>query len=443
MNGSPATATPLSNAARQETFLAVRNALKLGASLICTWGTALAVKLLVPCYLGPDTFGALTFADAFTATFFVALTLGVDLYTRKEVSVRLGHAADFFGGIVAVRVAISAALFCAMAVVMHATQRPPEVRMLVYLFAAALLDRGWRLTVISDAGELLPQFRLVAGRGVGHPLEIAIDARAESVVAVDELQADARFRPGRVLRPVLREVDDLGADRHGVLICRDEQLHPHHRADVESLVAAHERSARAQVDGLGGEAFPARLDGDGDASRVAGGGAVGRVRRRFPPEGARDELADALAHAADGVEEVHPEPGVVAGRRAHLADRSGRRARVGKVEPERDDLPRRRPALARDQQRRCGHLARSGLSDAPESGKANWNDECHGAPLGSDIGNRTAGVRFKDSASYLVCPGPFSQRRGGAFQSRSPRVNSTSAAVGNAICPRGALCQLQ
>jgi O-antigen/teichoic acid export membrane protein len=137
MNGSPATATPLSNAARQETFLAVRNALKLGASLICTWGTALAVKLLVPRYLGPDTFGALTFADAFTATFFVALTLGIDLYTRKEVSVRLGHAADFFGGIVAVRVAISAALFCAMAVVMHATQRPPEVRMLVYLFAAA------------------------------------------------------------------------------------------------------------------------------------------------------------------------------------------------------------------------------------------------------------------------------------------------------------------
>jgi O-antigen/teichoic acid export membrane protein len=137
MNASPATATPLSSAARQETFLAVRNALKLGASLICTWGTALAVKLLVPRYLGPDTFGALTFADAFTATFFVALTLGIDLYTRKEVSVRLDHATNFFGGIVAVRVAISAALFCAMAVVMHATRRPPEVRMLVYLFAAA------------------------------------------------------------------------------------------------------------------------------------------------------------------------------------------------------------------------------------------------------------------------------------------------------------------
>jgi hypothetical protein len=46
MNGSPATATPLSSAARQETFLAVRNALKLGASLICTWGTALAVLAL-------------------------------------------------------------------------------------------------------------------------------------------------------------------------------------------------------------------------------------------------------------------------------------------------------------------------------------------------------------------------------------------------------------
>ncbi|MCA1826893.1 MAG: oligosaccharide flippase family protein [Myxococcales bacterium] len=135
MNGP--SALPLSSAGREEIFLALRNALKLGASLVCTWGIALAVKLLVPRYLGPDTFGKLTFADGFAATFFVALTLGMDLYIRREVSVRLEHAAEFFGGVLALRVAITAALFVAMSAVLHATHRPPQVCALVYLFGVA------------------------------------------------------------------------------------------------------------------------------------------------------------------------------------------------------------------------------------------------------------------------------------------------------------------
>jgi O-antigen/teichoic acid export membrane protein len=137
MNGSPSGAVRLSGAARAEMFLAVRNALKVGASLVCTWGIALAVKLLVPRHLGPDAFGELTFADGFTATFFVALTLGIDLYIRREVSVRLAHAAEFFGGVLALRVAITAALFLAMATLLDATHRPPQVRALVFLFGLA------------------------------------------------------------------------------------------------------------------------------------------------------------------------------------------------------------------------------------------------------------------------------------------------------------------
>src|SRR5438270_4727394 len=136
MNESPA-AVPLSGATRSEMFLAVRNALKVGASLLCTWGIGLAVKLLVPRYLGPDTFGELTFADGFTATLFVALTLGIDLYIRREVSVRLAHATEFFGGVLALRIAMTAILLLAVGVVMNVTHRPPQVRALIYLFGLA------------------------------------------------------------------------------------------------------------------------------------------------------------------------------------------------------------------------------------------------------------------------------------------------------------------
>jgi O-antigen/teichoic acid export membrane protein len=137
VSSSSAAEVRLSSVGRAEIFLALRNALKLGASLVCTWGIALAVRLLVPRYLGPDTFGELTFADGFTATFFVALTLGMDLYIRREVSTRLEHAAEFFGGVLAVRVAITAVLFVVMAAVMELTHRSPQVRALVYLFGAA------------------------------------------------------------------------------------------------------------------------------------------------------------------------------------------------------------------------------------------------------------------------------------------------------------------
>src|SRR5207302_8775524 len=66
-----------------------------------------------------------------------ALTLGLDLYVRREVSVRLAHATEFFGGVLALRVVLAAALFLGMAALMHATHRPPQVRALVYLFGLA------------------------------------------------------------------------------------------------------------------------------------------------------------------------------------------------------------------------------------------------------------------------------------------------------------------
>lgn len=120
-----------------ETLLAARNALKLGASLVFTWGIALAMRFWLPRHLGPSRFGTLSFADAFAATFFIALSLGIDPYVRKEVSVRPAHASDFFGGTFVVRMAMSAIIILGMAMALHAMGRPPEVRWVVYLFAAA------------------------------------------------------------------------------------------------------------------------------------------------------------------------------------------------------------------------------------------------------------------------------------------------------------------
>jgi O-antigen/teichoic acid export membrane protein len=127
----------VSQGGSNDSLVAIANALKLGTSLVATLAIAIAMKFLMPRYLGPTSFGTLSFADGFTATFFVALGLGAEAYVRKEVSVRPAHASDFFGGTIVLRLAMSAAIFVVMAIVMHATGRPREVRNLVYLFGAA------------------------------------------------------------------------------------------------------------------------------------------------------------------------------------------------------------------------------------------------------------------------------------------------------------------
>ena len=116
------------------TLIAIRNALKLGASLVFTWGIALAIRLLLPRYLGPVRFGTLNFADGFTTAFFIVLNLGADQYIRKEVAVRPSHASEFYGGVVAIRVALGLAVMAAMAIVLGVTGREPEIQWLVLLY---------------------------------------------------------------------------------------------------------------------------------------------------------------------------------------------------------------------------------------------------------------------------------------------------------------------
>jgi O-antigen/teichoic acid export membrane protein len=116
------------------TLLAVRNALKLGASLVGTWGIALAIRLLLPRYLGPIRFGTINFADGFTAAFFILTNLGADAYVRKEVAVRPAHASEFFGGIFVLRVGMSALILAAMALVLRLTGRHEDVQIVVLLY---------------------------------------------------------------------------------------------------------------------------------------------------------------------------------------------------------------------------------------------------------------------------------------------------------------------
>lgn len=122
-----------------ELVTALRNAVKLGGSLIITYGIGLAVRFFLPRYLGPEIFGQYSWSDGFTSLFFVVATLGIETYIRKEVSVRPAHATDFYGGIFVLRVGMTVLLALGMAVVMHASHEPEQVRWLVFVFATSQL----------------------------------------------------------------------------------------------------------------------------------------------------------------------------------------------------------------------------------------------------------------------------------------------------------------
>lgn len=120
-----------------DALLALRNAVKLLGSLLFTWGIALGVRLLLPRYLGPDAFGAVNFADAFTNTAFVVIGLGLDTYIRKEVSVRPAHASDFFAGTTVLRVLGALLVFAGMQAFLVLTDRPRDTWLLVHLFGVS------------------------------------------------------------------------------------------------------------------------------------------------------------------------------------------------------------------------------------------------------------------------------------------------------------------
>jgi O-antigen/teichoic acid export membrane protein len=123
--------------ARSAVFLAIKNAFTLGGALIFTWSIGLSIRVVLPRNLGPTLFGSLSWAEAFTATFFVVLGLGMDQYIRKEVSVRPEIVSDFYGGGFLVRALMTLGLFAIIGTILHFTHRSAEVSAAVALYACA------------------------------------------------------------------------------------------------------------------------------------------------------------------------------------------------------------------------------------------------------------------------------------------------------------------
>jgi O-antigen/teichoic acid export membrane protein len=108
------TAEATQHETRRDLSVALRNALKLGSSLMATWAVGLVVSFAVPRQLGPERFGILYYAESFTGALFVVCGLGIDTYIQKAVSIRPKHASDFFGTTLALRTLLSVIVLAGM-----------------------------------------------------------------------------------------------------------------------------------------------------------------------------------------------------------------------------------------------------------------------------------------------------------------------------------------
>jgi O-antigen/teichoic acid export membrane protein len=150
--GSATTPTPaiapvdgVGETRNREMGIALRNAIKMGGSLLITWTVAMIVKLHVPAHLGPIRQGHFGFAENFATMFFSTLGLGVDTHIIKEVAVRPRYASDIVGGVFALRAFLCVALFVAMGAALWFTGRSGEV------FYAALIFGGSQVLLSGNA----------------------------------------------------------------------------------------------------------------------------------------------------------------------------------------------------------------------------------------------------------------------------------------------------
>lgn len=138
---------------KRDIAVAIRSAAVLGGSLLLTWSVALVVRLYIPRMLGPDRFGAYSFADGVALSAFAFLSLGIDTYIQKEVAVRPEHASEFFGGVVLVRSAIATLAFAAIAIVMGIKGSPSDVwaSAMVFGLGQVMLQTGTMLSAMLQA----------------------------------------------------------------------------------------------------------------------------------------------------------------------------------------------------------------------------------------------------------------------------------------------------
>ncbi len=155
--------------------VALRNAVKLGTSLMATWAVALAVRFVLPRFLGPERFGAYSWAESTAGLAFVFAGLGIDTYIQREVSVRPEHASDFFGGITLVRAVVMSLLLAGAGAYAMSAKSDPAVQLAVIVFGftqvlvvsnaslAALLQASTKVSKLAIANVVT---KLVWGVGV-------------------------------------------------------------------------------------------------------------------------------------------------------------------------------------------------------------------------------------------------------------------------------------
>lgn len=160
----PVIETPQTSATPVDAHTTLRNAVKLGGSLMVTYGIAFALQVLMPRILGPTNYGQYNWANGFSGAFFVLSAMGLDVYIRKEVAVRREHANEFFGGTLLLQVGLALGLIGAMLWVMRAEGEPPEVQALALLLGT--YQFFFRLNAILAA--VLHAHEKVDGLSVAH-----------------------------------------------------------------------------------------------------------------------------------------------------------------------------------------------------------------------------------------------------------------------------------
>ncbi len=178
--------TPLAKSppptAHDETTLALRNAAMLLVSLAGTLAVAVAVRIWMPRFLGPDSFGVLHFAEELAAACLFFTTLGIDTYIKRDVATNPAHASDFFGGLLQVRLLVTLAVNLMMAGLLTLMHKPAIAWQVAFIFAggqvvfvlnttfASMLQAVGtvrELAIINVSGKLLWGGSVVAGLALG------------------------------------------------------------------------------------------------------------------------------------------------------------------------------------------------------------------------------------------------------------------------------------
>ncbi|MFL5580488.1 MAG: flippase [Gemmatimonadaceae bacterium] len=196
------------DAGRDEMRQGVANAVKLGASLVATWGIALGLRVIIPRYLGPEAFGRYQFADSFTTLVLLVTSFGLSMHLIREVSRRPEYASEVLGGLLAVRLAASAVVMAVVAAVFWQLDRPPETRWLVVILGVqtvVFMLNGLATSLLQASGRVggLAITNVVSKVLWGAGIAVAIAARAGTygiafaLLASEAIRAAVLFRLAR------------------------------------------------------------------------------------------------------------------------------------------------------------------------------------------------------------------------------------------------------